>query len=292
MRRWLLGKDDAPTEEELPLVKEQDLWCTRTGQVLEDLKGKSAFDLSAERARVLEMERTLRKRTPDELRQEIARRIGVALPVPAATATEAGVIRRDGYEIRKQVYATERGIRVPALLFTRGTDDQNPLVIYVHGSGKATVAGTGGPLEKLLKSGHRVLAIDVRGTGETAPGAPAKGKPGPFGVDFKEAFLSLHLNRPLLGQKTHDLLAVLACVAADARSEVRLVAVGNTGPVAMHAAALDARIRELNVEDSLSAWSDVVRTPLMEDQLTNVVPGALEIYDLPDLQRLMSPRGK
>src|SRR5262245_35747882 len=41
MRRWLLHKDDAPAEGEFAVHKDEELQCTRTGQVLEDFKGKS-----------------------------------------------------------------------------------------------------------------------------------------------------------------------------------------------------------------------------------------------------------
>jgi hypothetical protein len=33
-----------------------------------------------------------------------------------------------------------------------------------------------------------------------------------------------------------------------------------------------------------------VRSPINIDQLTNVVPGALKVYDLPDLATLIAPR--
>ena len=53
MRRWLLHKDDAPTEGDFPVFKDSELQCTRTGQVLEDFRGKSVFDLNAEREKEL-----------------------------------------------------------------------------------------------------------------------------------------------------------------------------------------------------------------------------------------------
>ena len=59
-----------------------------------------------------------------------------------------------------------------------------------------------------------MLALDLRGWGETAPAAPPK-KPGYFGTDFRESYLGLHLNRPLLGQRAYDLLAVVRCLASD-----------------------------------------------------------------------------
>ena len=37
------------------------------------------------------------------------------------------------------------------------------------------------------------------------------------------------------------------------------------------------------------SWSEVVRTPLAENQLVNVVHGALRVYDLPDLAATLPP---
>src|SRR5207302_691270 len=131
-------------------------------------------------------------------------------------------------------------------------------------------------------AGNHVVALDLRGMGETAPGVAKVKKPSYFGVDSKEAFLALHLNRPLLGQRVYDVLAVLEALAREKRAgEFRLVGVGSAGPIALHAAALDPRIKAVTLEQALVSWSAVVKTPVTYNQLTNVVPGALKVYDLP-----------
>ncbi|GAC1469831.1 MAG: hypothetical protein NVSMB9_14170 [Isosphaeraceae bacterium] len=63
-----------------------------------------------------------------------------------------------------------------------------------------------------------------------------------------------------------------------------------TSPIALHAGALEPRIKALTLEGAISSWSDVVRTPLLKDQLSSVVPGALAVYDLPDLSAAFAPR--
>jgi dienelactone hydrolase len=280
LRRWLQGLDDAPTEPEFPIEKEQDLWCTRTGQVLEDLKGKSAFDLNAERLTELDRQRPA-PRGPAELRKDVARLIGLRLPVPAAKMKEVGVVRREGYTIRKFVFETEPGVLVPGLLFDRGNGAT--LTLYVPGEGKAADLPA---LEKRAQAGERILAVDLRGFGETAPGKA--GRPNLFGTDFHEAFVALHLDRPLLGRRVHDLLAVIGALKT---GPVHLTGVGRAGPIALHAAVLDPeRIAGLTLERSLVSWASVVRTPVSHDQLTNVVFGALAVYDLPDLEKQVSPR--
>jgi cephalosporin-C deacetylase-like acetyl esterase len=285
MRRWLVKVDDAPTEGAISIATEAELRCTRTGQVLAEFKGKSVFGLNAECEAQLAQERA-QARGWGELRKDVPRLAGVRLPVAAAKRTEAGEGRCNGHRIRKLVFETEPGIQVPGLLLDGG---RGPLVIYANGAGKLSAAAPGGAIEKLLKEGKCVLALDLRGMGETAPGKPAPGRPDCFGADSFEAFVSLHLNRPLLGQRVTDLLAVVATMAS-ASDDIRLVGVGSAGPAALHAAALDSRIKQLIMTRSLVSWSAVVRTPLNRDQLTNVVPGALVSYDLTDLAAALAPR--
>ena len=54
MSRWLLGKDSDVAETNFPIARDEALQCTRTGQVLTEFKGKSAFHFNAERAQELE----------------------------------------------------------------------------------------------------------------------------------------------------------------------------------------------------------------------------------------------
>jgi hypothetical protein len=46
----------------------------------------------------------------------------------------------------------------------------------------------------------------------------------------------------------------------------------------------------LTLEKSLVSWSSLLESGISQGQLANVVPGALEIYDLPDLAALLAPR--
>ncbi|MDH7569856.1 MAG: alpha/beta fold hydrolase, partial [Armatimonadota bacterium] len=163
---------------------------------------------------------------------------------------------------------------------------RGPLVIYVNGAGKAPDAEPGGPIEVLTAAGHRVLALDVRGTGETSPGAPTNTQ-----TAFKEAFLAIHLNRPLLGQRVFDILSVVGWAANYAGdTPLHLIGVGSSGPIALHAAAFAPRLTRVTLRRTLVSWRNVLQSPFHRDQLANAVPGALEVYDLPDLARSLAPR--
>jgi hypothetical protein len=58
----------------------------------------------------------------------------------------------------------------------------------------------------------------------------------------------------------------------------------------LHAALCDPQCEGVVINRSVLSWSAVVRSPITTNQLTNVVPGALKSYDLPDVAALMAPR--
>ncbi len=138
------------------------------------------------------------------------------------------------------------------------------------------------------------IAVDPRGMGYTAPKHEA-GQRSPFGGDWKEAYLALYLNRPLLGQRVADLLDMLAGLDAVGpngdHAGFHVVGVGAAGPVVLHAALLDERglIKQVTLERSLASWADVVEKGISRDQLGNVVPGVLREYDLPELAARLAP---
>jgi hypothetical protein len=104
---------------------------------------------------------------------------------------------------------------------------------------------------------------------------------------MKEAFLSLHLNRPLLGQRVLDVLSLLNMIGND---EVQIIGDRTTSPIVLHAAALDGRIREISLGGAIRPWMKVVQEPISQNALTNVLPGVLKVYDLPELEKTLGPR--
>jgi cephalosporin-C deacetylase-like acetyl esterase len=293
MRRWLLSRDDAPTEGSFPIATDAQLQCTSTGQVLSDLHGRSAFDLNAERAKELDAARAGRRpRNPRDAAwlDEIRRRIALRAPESPKPPVALGEVRRDGYTVRKLALSPEPGIMLPALLVVPDKAAEASELEVVVGADRRELFSAGGPVETHARAGHSTLILELRGLGETSPEAPSAKAPGPLGTDSKEAFLSILLDRPLLGQRVFDVLASLDILADQARHGVHLVGLRTGGPIALHAAALDPRITRVTIQESVISWSAVAKTALTRDQLTNAVPGALALYDLPDLAAAIAPR--
>ncbi len=290
MRRWLLHIDEAIFESDFGIFTDMELQCTRSGQVLADFNGKSAFHLNAEREKQLAAKRHQLQWGKDALPQ-IRELIGLPNKISQAKVVPQGMVKRKGYTIYKRTYETEPGIFVPGWLFVpRKVKEETPLLLYVSDKGTLKDAQVGGPLEKWVQKGQVVLAVDLRGWGETSPGPTTRSLAKHFGAEWREAFLGLHIHRPLLGQRTYDILSLVDLICRDSKLNVHLYALGNAGPVALHAAALDKRITQITLEKSLMRWADVVHTPISRNQLANAVPGVLRVYDLPKLAGLLAPR--
>jgi dienelactone hydrolase len=296
MSRWLLKQDEHIDEPDSSVASDDDLRCTRTGQVLLDFHGKSVFDLNAERARELRAAREAKgtKRSDAEFRAEVRTLIGLGdRKIDPAKPRVVGTLSARNRTIRKLVFDIEPGIVVPALDIAAARSDRPTPVVVRAGVDWGRDLAKPEALDELLKSPARIVLINPRGMGETEPGAEPR-RDGPFGSDWKEAFLSIHQARPLLGQRVVDILAVLEGLKAEARDGAgfHLVGVGTAGPIVLHAALLDDKglIKQVTLERSLTSWEDLVKQGISRGQLGSVVPGALQVYDLPDLVRRLAPR--
>ena len=287
MRRWLMGIDDAVVEKSEPIFSDADLQCTRSGQVLDDFKGASCFHLNAKAADALAAQRGKFPERPEAERQrEIRRLLGLPDKLgPAELIQQKLLSIEDRLSTHRVIFETDYGIRIPGLRF-KHLQPKGPLVVYLPDRGLPADGKLPKELEEKYKNHQEVLMLDVRGLGETSP-APIPAKMPYFGVDFKESFLAMHLNRPLLGQRVLDVLSILASAGKD---DVQIVGVGVCGPVALHAAALEPSIRNVTIEGSLLSWSNVAHTPASYNQLSSVVPGVLKVYDLPELAATLAPR--
>jgi dienelactone hydrolase len=287
MRRWLLGKDDLPVESDFAIAADKDLQCTETGQVLSSLHGVSVFNLNAERADQHDRTRAERfnGRSQEELRAEVRRRLALPDSDQPVIVQHITTIHRDGYTIDCRAYETEPGVKIPVLLFRAlDVNDETPLVVYV-GADRA-LAAPGGPFERRVKGGESVALIEPRGMGEGSPVGP----PGAFGPDVREAFLGLHINRPLLGQRVFDVLQALRGLDRNGKAPDHLIGVGSGGPIVLHVAALEPGIGAVTMESSIPSWSLAAGRSSPKGDLAGTVPGVLAGYDLPDLSASLAPR--
>ena len=288
MSRWLLGKNEAITEPPIELFSDEELHCTPKGQVMLLDGARSTYDLNEDYERELsERRRALWEGAePSELLAKVRTIAGIrpleALPRPEVEGR--GKAGRKGYAVEKLILKPEPGICLPALLFVPQASDARSAALYLHEEGMAAAAGPKGPMAALAGAGVAVLAVDVRGTGETQQkGQRMFGDT--IGQDWEDYFAAYVLGRSYVGMRAEDILAAARYLTENREvPDVDLIAEGNVGVPALHAAALEPQLfRSVRLIHCLTSWSDVVRRRPTWNQLINTVHGALTVYDLPDL---------
>jgi cephalosporin-C deacetylase-like acetyl esterase len=287
MSRWLLKKDVPITEPEIKLLNNEEVQCAPDGQVMNIDGARSTYDLNRDYEKELAARRKKLWATGDKakLLDEVRKIAGIRRleELPEPKVTMAGIVERDGYQIKKMILTPEEGIYLPALAFVPANNTEQPGVLYINEHGKAADAAPGGPIEAMVKAGRCVLAVDVRGTGETQQGKQGQ-LSGAAGPDWKDVFTAYLLGRSYVGMRAEDVLVCARFLKQEQAGPVELIAVGNVAVAALHAAALDPELFDsVKLSGMLSSWSNVIELGRSYNQQLNAVHGALETYDLPDL---------
>ena len=289
MMRWLDGKDTPVTEpDDLKPLTEAEFRCIPGGQVMTLKDARSVYDINDDlAARLAANRRGLWK--PDrraETLKKVAALAGIRTldKLPAPKITQAGRVKRNDCSIEKLVITPEPGVHLPALLLEPAKKADAAPVLYVHQDGKAADIGGGKAIAKLIANGRTVLAVDLRGTGETAQKSQRKFS-SHFGADWKDYYSAYLLGKSFTGMRAEDVLICARWLAKrHKRSSVDLAAVGHVGVPALHAAAMEPNMfASLKLTRTLVSWANVVQKRIVKRQLINTVHGALGVYDLPDL---------
>ncbi|MEE2781196.1 MAG: hypothetical protein VX431_03255 [Planctomycetota bacterium] len=302
MRQCLLGDATAIRETDFEPLPDEAVRVTQSGQVLEDFPEETtvaAMNLQAARKLGSARRAFWESTSEEDQHHAIAELTGLTamlLQEGPLSIENQGTIERTQGRIEKIVLTREGDVPLPALFYmprakTGGKNEPLQAVLYIDGRGKQSAAGDDGEIERLVASGKAVLTVDLRGYGETRD-------TGSYHKDLNDeertSMLAMYLGKPLLGQRVADVKTCLDFLERQGNIDataVELVAVGRAGPVGLHAAYFDPRIRKLVLKDSIRSWiDDVVAKPLAPHLLAQVVPGALKFYDLTDLEAALGDR--
>lgn len=286
---------DATTEPALVLEKEADLLAAPRGQVSE-LGSRTMMDITREIAAGL---------TPPK-DQPLATRIRAALQIPEQMqqAPDYRILRSVGTRKYPKphycTYAVETEPGVQALVI-RLSDEQltsrlpqaKSAVLYVsHRSADRELREDAFVKELIDGAGDAaVFAMDVRGIGESQPDTCGKDQfLRLYGSDYFYAAHGEMLGRPVLGQRTGDVLSVLKLLAESGHQKVHLVARGWGALPAALAAALTDQVTQITLKNALTSWSDVVNEDHYELPYALLPCGVLKHFDLPEVYAALKPK--
>jgi len=283
LNRWL-DVDAGDEEPEATVETDADLQVTPQGQV--SLLGSPAVHELLRRrltaptpGRTLSVPAAARRLTAFEGTDER----------PAARPAAVDLFRLEGIrQVDRVTLWPETDLAVPGAIWTwRGAPGPLRPLLWVDREGAEALAARPAfrtLLERLLPAGWLFMAVDVRGRGDTTP--RTNGRPHPA-MDA-EAFLAyeaLILGRPLFGMRMRD--AQVAIDYLTARPDVRpggvtLAGWGAGGLLALHLAALDARVRAVATVDCLTSYRSLVEHEHYHFPTGAIVPGVVRGPDSPE----------
>lgn len=302
MYQWFnkaTGISDAKTEPKLTIEKDEDLFAAPNGKVSE-LKSQTVFSFTKKGAETLTWLRQIRK--PPALSVRVRGRLNmpdeqgvpdyrILRPVagrkyPKANATTYVI------ETEKPAVAVVYRLSDQAHL-SRPPKDEGAAILYVsHHSADAELRDEQLTAE-LVKTEPKAAfyACDVRGIGESRPDTCGTNQfLTPYGNDYFYAIHGLMLDQPYVGQKTFDVLRVLAWLKDIGHKEVHLVAKGWGTLPATFAAVLSELVTRVTLKNALTNYADIAQSETYTWPLSSFVPGVLESFDLQDCYKALEAK--
>lgn len=291
--RQHLGLPGDSTDEKIDHLTDEELRITETGQVSTAFNGESVFSLNRRDALALEQKLEERRRDlPRHLaavKTDAARLAGYTPPAGAQSVVFSGRTQREGYAIEKYLLPVDDRYAIPVVTMIPKTAPTR-VVVYLHPQGKGAQAAPGGEMEALVRQGCVVVAPDLLGTGELGPGIMSERPERPPRLWYGY----VQLGKSTLGRQLADVVRVARFAQGRfgvAPSEVVAIARGSTGPLLLHAAALEGLFGRIALLEAPISYRSIVMTRDYSPQFVpGFVPAALTAYDLPDLAAIAAPR--
>jgi hypothetical protein len=220
--------------------------------------------------------------------------------------------------VERVLLASEANVLVPLLLFRPGRSAPKPAVVLgLSAAGKAGfLPQRAADVAALLEGGAAVCLVDVRGTGETAPG-PGRGRNSRITAQSSSLLM---FGETLLGGQLRDARSVLAWLRTRDDVDATRVAVWGESPatpsgpetrfqvprdsdedlppqaeplgglLALLVALYEDPVRAVHASGGLVTFRSVLQGHLVLIPHDAVVPGILAVGDLPDIVAVLAPR--
>lgn len=286
------GIAEGGTEPELTLEKDEDLQCTPTGKVADLKPQRTLFSFTQEKARDLAAKRvSLESGDLKAAIQDVLKLPAQHDPLDYRILRTIGGRRYPRKFFTTYAVETEPGVHAIVYRLTDETHISRPTrgvdhcVLYLgHQSSDADLRNE--PLIKELMTaepGVPFYTCDVRGLGESTPDTcGANSFLSQYGSDYFYSAHGIMLDRPYLGQRTHDVQSVLRWLVQQGHTRIHLAARGWSAIPATFAAVLVDSVTQVTLKNSLKSYQQLAETEFYRWPLATLAPGVLAKFDLPD----------
>ncbi len=296
------GISDAQAEPALTIEKDETLWCSPKGDVAE-LGSRSLASLTADKA--VSLGKQLQGIEADALPRML--RSLLKLGDLGKTAPDYRILRSAGsrkYPSKAYVsYAVQTEPEIEVIV-TRLSDEAGftsrpprgikQAVLYVSHRSADEELRTAPLVAELLKAqpDAAFYACDLRGIGDSQPNTCGANQfDSIYGSHYFYAAHGVMLDKPLLGQRTYDVLRVVEWLIATGHEEVHLAGQGWGALPAAFAALLDARVKQVTLKHSLRSYGEIAADADYQWPSALLLPGVLKRFDLPQVYAALQTKG-
>lgn len=299
--RWFDKMDAGVEEAEYDSAPDSALNATSTGQVATSLHGRTVVQLNTDRAKKLLPASYFKSDAdPSNAREKVRTQLASLLTLPAEKTPlhdqilSSNIRKKD--RIEEIQFESEPGVRIVGW-FVAPQDGaaKHPCVLYISNGYADEAVGEPSPFDNILRKGHAVCAIALRGTGLSTP-RPPRGGPvfyQQMNLGERFAWANLVLGNSVIRQRAWDVVRTLDYLSSrpdiDA-SQIRVIGQEEAGLAALMAAVIDTRIRSVLLTRMVVSYMSVVQSTDYSLPLDWFVPGILRHFDVPDLSAALYPR--
>lgn len=294
--RHLLGREAQIDESRIRLYEPSELWCTRSGQVRGEMEGAAfVFEANLERAKALEERRRAipvterRERARSWLRERVfAHRAPCRQNLRLYYTGMADDLTAELGLWWSQTDLLNHGC---LLRYHERADETLPVTIALWDGGTNSLQSHGEWIRRTCRNGRAVLVLDVSGTGVLQPHSlhSAYHPEEFYGVIHKLSDDLTWLDDSLCALRVYDVLRTLEVIGewrGVRADDLHLYADGRSGIYGRLAAALEPKIRRVEIAGGLRAYADFISERHYESRGVKsiLLRGALRHFDLPELE--------
>ncbi len=291
-KRWLCNDTTRVIEPEIKLQGAEVLNCTTTGQVNSMFADETTLQqINLNKANEFEAKRKTFAVANDlkGYQMQIKKLLSVDNLSAVPEAELVGEKVAGQFTLKKYILRLPGEIPLPCLVYLPETfSPEGRCAVYVYEEGKASLAKNDSLIMQHMHHGDLLVLADLRGMGETQEDEQDN-EWKYYNKEFHNAIVSLHIGKPIVGQRVTDLFTLLDFLSAggdDQNFPVDVYASGAAGPVALYAALFRDQIESVQVLNSIQSYYEILEKPTELDWYSYVIPGVLNYFDLQDLLNL------
>ncbi len=295
-----LSNPGSSVDLEVEILKEKELWVTKTGQLATSFKEmETLYSLNKKvvESQISKLESFRASEDFDEhaihIVNEAKKISGFEYPKDYGDAIFSGRDIKSNYQIEKYLVSGSGDYMLPVALFSPIENSKDEVVVLLDEQGmEHAVNGRNSLIQAILQQGNSVLLFDVTGIGSLGQGY-LKGDAYVDNTSFNQWFAGILTHKSIVAMRVEDIIRITHFIKKNLKEikTISALAIGAVGSEMLHAAVFDNVIQKVCLDQPFLSFADIALSHKYSAPfIPSTVAGAIEKYDLEDLMAAFYPK--